>query len=94
MFASYGVFLFFKETFGKIKFSDRKIKIISKISQDTFGVYLIHVLVLQVFDTIGLNTLIINPIISIPIISIIVMILSEIGTLIINKIPILNKYII
>jgi surface polysaccharide O-acyltransferase-like enzyme len=94
MIASYGVFLFFRETFGKIRFSERKIRIISKISKDTFGIYLIHALILQVFGTIGLNTLIINPIISIPIISIIVIILSEIGTIIINKIPILNKYII
>jgi surface polysaccharide O-acyltransferase-like enzyme len=94
MFVSYGVFLFFREKFEKIGFSDKKTRIISKISQDTFGIYLIHALVLQVFDTIGLNTLIINPIISIPIISIIVMMLSEAGTMIINKIPILNKNII
>jgi surface polysaccharide O-acyltransferase-like enzyme len=94
MFVAYGVFLFFKDMFEKIKFSDKKIKIISKLSQDTFGMYLIHALVLQIFGTIGLNTLIINPIISIPIIAIMVMIISEIGTMIINKIPKINKYII
>jgi surface polysaccharide O-acyltransferase-like enzyme len=94
MFASYGVFLFFREKFRKIIFSDKETEIISKISQDTFGIYLIHVLVLQVLDRIGLNILLINPVISIPMISILVMLLSETGTIIIGKIPMLNKYII
>jgi surface polysaccharide O-acyltransferase-like enzyme len=94
MFTVYGIFLFFQKTFDKIEFSVKKTRIISKISQDTFGIYLIHALVLRVFDVIGLHTLIIYPIISIPIIAIIVMLLSEIGTIIIEKIPVLNRYIL
>ena len=94
MFVAYGAFIFFKRKYENFNFSEKAIKIISKISKDTFGIYLIHALVLLIFSTIGINTLIINPVITIPIISIMVMAISEMGTIIINKIPILNKYII
>jgi surface polysaccharide O-acyltransferase-like enzyme len=94
MFIAFGLFIFFQENFHRRIFSQRLEKIIIKISKDTFGIYLIHALVIQIFGVIGLNTLIINPIISIPVISIMVMIISEMGTIIINKIPILNKYIV
>lgn len=94
LFVAYGIFLFFQEKFEKIRFSDKKLKIISKIGQDTFGIYLIHALVLNVFWSIGLTVFIINPIISIPLISILAMVISEIGTIIIKKIPVLNKYIL
>jgi surface polysaccharide O-acyltransferase-like enzyme len=94
MFVAYGVFIFFQEIFDKKIFSWRMEKIILRISKDTFGIYLIHALIIQIFGIIGLNTLIITPIVSIPIISVIVMIISEIGTIIVNKIPIIKGYII
>ena len=94
MFVAYGIFLLFQEIFAKINISNAKMKIISIISKDTFGIYLIHALLLQIFDAIGLNTLTFSPLVSIPIIAIVVIILSEMGTIILNKIPVLNKNVI
>ena len=94
MFAAYGVFLLFKDIFEKIKITDKKIKLITRISKDTFGIYLIHASILQILGFIGLNVSIINTLVSIPMIAITVMIISEIGTITINKIPIINKYVI
>jgi surface polysaccharide O-acyltransferase-like enzyme len=94
MFTAYGVFIFFQEIFREKKFHKKTEKVILKISKDTFGIYLIHALIIQTFGIIGLNTLIITPIVSIPIISVIVMIISETGTIIVNKIPVLREYII
>jgi surface polysaccharide O-acyltransferase-like enzyme len=94
MFIAYGLFIFFKTKLKQEYFSKKAENIILKISKNTFGIYLIHAFVIQIFGIIGLNTLIIAPLISIPIISIVVMIISGTGTIIINKIPVLNKYII
>jgi surface polysaccharide O-acyltransferase-like enzyme len=94
MFAAYGVFLFFQRIFRGKDFPAKIEKIIVKISKDTFGIYLIHALVIQVFGIIGINTIIITPVIAIPVISLMVIILSEIGTIIMGKIPTVNKYII
>jgi surface polysaccharide O-acyltransferase-like enzyme len=94
MFVAYALFIFFNEKFRRIEFSRKTEKIISRISKDTFGIYLIHALVIEMFGIIGLNTLIITPILSIPIISIMVLIISEIGTIILNKIPVINKYVV
>jgi surface polysaccharide O-acyltransferase-like enzyme len=94
MFIAYAVFILFQKTNGKIKLSKNAEIIILRISKDTFGIYLIHALIIQMFGVMGISTLIINPIISIPLISIFVMIISYLGTIIINKIPVLNKYVI
>jgi surface polysaccharide O-acyltransferase-like enzyme len=94
MFIAYALFVFFKENYVKIKISQKMERVIIKISKDTFGIYLIHALIIQIFGVIGINTLIINPILSIPVISIVVMVISYIGTIIIRKIPILKEYIV
>jgi surface polysaccharide O-acyltransferase-like enzyme len=94
MFITYALFILFEEVKGSLKLSERQKRIIVKISKDTFGVYLIHALIIQMLDVIGISTLIVNPIISIPIISIFVYIVSYSGTIIINKIPVLNKYVV
>jgi len=94
MFTSFAIFLLFKDVFKNKNYSAKKTGFISKLSRDTFGIFLIHAFVLEVLSAIGLNTLIINPVLSIPIISLIVMVVSEIGTLTIRKIPVLSKYVL
>jgi surface polysaccharide O-acyltransferase-like enzyme len=94
MFVAYAVFLLFKELNNKIEFSIKQEKMIINFSKDTFGIYLVHALVLQIFPIIGIQTLMINPIISIPIIAILAMAISYLCTKIIRMIPILKEYII
>jgi surface polysaccharide O-acyltransferase-like enzyme len=94
MFVTYGVFLLFQQIFEKMKFSDKTKIMVLKTSKNTFGIFLMHALVIQMFQAIGVNTLIINPILSIPLISILVMIISLVGTIIISKVPVLNKYVV
>jgi len=89
MFVAYGVFLLFQQFFEKIKFSEKTERIILKISKNTFGIYLVHVLVINLLYKIGINTLTINPILSIPSLSVLAMIISLIITKIISKV----KYI-
>lgn len=93
IFMSLGVFLFFNDYGSKIKFSERAQKIITDISGLTFGIYLIHVLMLKIFYRIGINLSICPIPISMPLVSLIVFVASMLIILVIKKIPILNKYI-
>ena len=89
-----GVFLFFKYELSRIKFSDKMIKVIMHLSKMSFGIYLVHVIVISIIVENGISTLYFNPILSVPVISLLVMLISYLVVLIISKIPVLNKYII
>lgn len=88
------IFMFTKKYFliEKVKLK----KIIVKISKYSFGAYLVHALVLETLNDLGLNTISIhiNAIISVPLITVIVWIISYLISMVINHIPYLNKYIV
>lgn len=87
---SISIFLFIKQV--KIKSESVK-NVLSLISKYSFGIYLSHVLILNLLKRIGLSWDFIHPIISIPII---VLLCLSISTLIIylgNKVKYLNFYI-
>lgn len=92
--ASIAVFVWFK--YNAHKFTKIiKPRVIVKLSQYSFGVYLVHALVLEKLDLwFGLNTLSMNALLSVPIIGIIVFIISVIISAIINQMPVLKKYIV
>lgn len=82
------VFVFAKYSFKTNKF----IKYISRIC---FGVFLIHVLIIENFGVIfKFNVLSFNPIASVPAICLLVFLTAGVISLIINQIPILKKYIV
>ena len=59
-----------------------------------FGVYLIHDLFLKVFQLIGQDYLERCPLIMIPLISVLIFMLSYCASLLLNRIPILNRYVV
>lgn len=70
-------------------------KLVIFLSECSFGVYLIHVLVLEQFkNTLHINTLSFNPLLSMPFLVAVIFIISLGMVMIIKKIPVLNKYII
>lgn len=92
---SLGLFVFFKYKVDKISFSDKAVKIISKLSKYSFGVYLVHAMILEQLNVLfGLNTLSFNPIFSVVLIVLIVFIVSYVISFILNHIPVINKYIV
>ena len=87
-------FLFFKYEVSKINLSEKSIKIISKMSKNMFGLYLVHALVLKLIIDFGLNTLSFSPLLSIPVISLITFVVGYVMVALISKIPFINKYLI
>lgn len=92
LFSSIMVFLIFKDRAAS--FEQEKKKFIVSMSKLTFGMYLIHDIFIIAFKNMGLSTVIVSPIVMIPLVAIIIFLLSYVATLLINKIPILNKFII
>lgn len=95
LFASIMVFVFIKDKFSKCDISsdNSKTQFIVKVSQLTFGMYLVHDLFLMLYRALGFTTTVFSPLIVVPLLSIVVFGLSYLVSLIISKIPVLRKYI-
>lgn len=91
---SVAVFVFFKYEVSKIKWSEKQLKVISKISALSFGMYLFHDFVNIFFKQIGFSTLTYNAFLSVPCNTLIVFFISLAVTYGLSKIPFINKYII
>ncbi len=94
LFIGMAAVLFFKEKVSKIHFSQKTKQWIVKGSGLSYGIFLIHVLVIKVLYHAGINLSIANVAISIPIVSLIAFFISAIVIFIISKIPFINKFII
>jgi len=95
------VFIFFKHEIGEIYFSHKAIKIISKWSSLTFGMYLSHLIFrdmlayfFHISQTEFLGIIHYSPVIGIPILWFILTVLSTLFSYGVSKIPILKVYII
>lgn len=89
-----GVFVFFKNLIDTLKISERMQAIIARLSKYSFGAYLVHALIIEVLNKIGLNTMSFNPVLSVISISAIVFVISFVVSYVCNHIPVLNKYIV
>ncbi len=88
-----GMFLLFKNL--KINLNSTAQKITLSLSKWSFGVYLIHEMMISVFNRLlNFNVYSLNAWISIPLLSLSIFTVSTIISAIINKIPLLKKYIV
>jgi len=69
-------------------------KAISKTAELSFGIYLIHVFILDHLKWIGLPHFFIHPLFSVPIMSVLTFVISFCAVYVISKIPFFNKYVI
>lgn len=93
MFYSMGILLLFKERAGNLQWIKKYSKQIVSISKLTFGIYLIHVLLLEVFYSFGFNIQICHPVLSIPLVSLGVFVCSGAIIWLFRKIPIVGTYL-
>ena len=89
---SIGILLFFKEEISKMHFSEKMRRLISEISKLTFGIYLIHLLLLKIWYAIGINIQIMHPIISVPLVAFVVFVSAGVVIWCIHKIPFIGTY--
>jgi surface polysaccharide O-acyltransferase-like enzyme len=94
MLTSFGIFVFFKERFGALRLSPKAASVVSAISGCTFGIYLLHDLVLQIFLLVGLSATTFNAIFSIPLIALAVFAISLPLIYGLRKVPVLGRYVV
>lgn len=93
--SSAAVFLFFKTRFTNLTLSPKTIQRIQRCSKLTFGMYLFHDFVNMFFRyALNLTSTSFDPILAVPVITMLVFALSYAASWILNRIPILNKYIV
>lgn len=68
--------------------------LISKLANYSFGIYLVHVFSINILELLGINTLTFAPIISVPFVSLVAFIISLLLSGVINKVPLLNKWVV
>ncbi|MBQ7955100.1 MAG: acyltransferase family protein [Lachnospiraceae bacterium] len=95
---SVAVFVFFQEKVSKIQFSQRAGRIICAVSADTFGIYLIHVMLLDTLKTVDISTkeLFGHPISllwGIPFMAVCCFLISMCVAALLRRIPVVGKYI-
>ncbi len=89
------VFIFAKYVLSKATLNGLASKLVSFFSKYSFGVYLVHILILDIFKTkLEITTLTFHPVISIIILTVTVATISYAISFVLNHIPILKKYIV
>lgn len=88
------MFVMIKSAFERRELGAKASAAVSKLSKWSFGVYLVHIFVIIVLRKIGFFTSSFPHIISIPVISIIVYAVSMLISSLLNKIPIVKKYVV
>ena len=88
------IFVLTKEIFKSKKIKEEHQKLILEISELTFGVYMIHVVLLALLDKFGFSPVTYPAIYIIPMLILFVLPTSFFLSLLIKKIPVLGKYII
>lgn len=89
---SAAVFTLFKYA---VKDGSRIYPFIKKLSEYTFGAYLVHVLVIDLLNyRLGINTLFANPLISVPALVLLVYVLSTLVAFVLKQIPFIKKYLV
>lgn len=91
MLASLAVFVFFNQRVSKLKFSEGLQNRIVQMSLATFGVYLIHPLMIDLLCKLGISTLNLHPSISVLILSILTYCISYFAVQLLRKIPVFQK---
>ena len=88
---SVAIFIWFKYN---AKGTERLNKIIIPLSKYSFGAFLVHIFILHVLNTVVFSSKTIHPVFSIPATLIITTVASYLISMILNKIPVVKKYIV
>lgn len=89
-----GIFIYIRYVLGSMKLPERGIKMVKIISKYSFGIYLSHALVLDIFWRNGIDTLRMNSVMAIVVLSVVTLMISLIISSVLSHIPIIRKYVV
>lgn len=87
------IYTLFTKRISKVRFPEKVTHLLSMLSEYSFGVYLVHALILSVFAAVGLQPTILHPVLAMPLITLLAFMITVVIVMIIRKIPKLGKAI-
>lgn len=92
-FLTCALFVFFVTKGEEIKVGPRTKKLITNLSLDTFGIYLVHILLIEFLFMRGIDSLLFNNILCIPALAVFCFVIGALLIGILRRIPFVGKYI-
>ena len=86
------IYVFFQEVIGKKNLRKGE-KLIRELSANTFGIYLMHILLIEFLEEKGITSMSVNNIIGIPLLAIGCFLICGLMASLLRRIPVLGKYI-
>lgn len=87
------IYTFFVKRVSRVRFSKKAVSCITALSGYSFGVYLIHALILELFVAVGLNTAIAHPVLTMPVITLVAFLVTNGLVALIRGLPYIGKRI-
>lgn len=90
---SCALFVFFISGLAQVKAGPKTVRFITNLSFDTFGVYLIHILIIEFLFMQGIDSLLFHNILCIPLLAVFCFICGTLFAGIVRRIPFVGKYL-
>ncbi len=87
------IFLFFSDRMSKITFGRGVGKLITEVSKATFGIYLMHIALIEYLEPLGIHSMMIPPILGIPLLALGCFVVCFLASALLRRIPFVGKYI-
>lgn len=87
------VFVFFQQEVGKRKFGNKISSFFQEVSLNTFGVYLIHIWIIEFLQSKGIDSMSVSNVIGIPVLAIFTFVIGILFVALLRRIPVIGKYI-
>lgn len=87
------MYTLFTKRISNVQFSEKTTQRISKLSEYSFGVYLIHALLLDVFAVAGLKPTVVHPVLAMPLITVLAFAVTAVLVILIRKVPYMGRKI-
>ncbi len=90
---SVALFCFGVQVLSQKKYGTVSTKIITEISADTLGIYMLHIGLLEYLESIGIHNSVIPPIVGIPVLSLCSFLICGVAAALLRRIPVIGKYL-
>ena len=88
------IFVFAKQHLNFPRMGERAYAILRKLSKYSFGVYLVHPMVIELLQHFGIDTFSCNAFFSVPLLAVFVFAVSTAISALLSRVPIVNKYFV
>ncbi len=87
------LFVFFQEKLSQKTWGARTRWWIKELSANTFGIYLLHFLIIELLQLLGFDSMSVNNVVGIPLLAVVCFVISSVIISLLRRIPLVGKYI-